>query len=369
MTEIAVQLRSATKRFGEIVAVRDVSLDIRRREFFTLLGPSGSGKTTVLRMVAGLNEPSAGEILIDDRDMSGLRPYERPIAMVFQSLALFPHMDVFSNIAFPLRMRRAGRTVIARRVGEMLDLVRLPDIGERKITELSGGQRQRVALARALVYEPRLLLLDEPFGALDRRLREEMQLELVRLHREIDVTIINVTHDQREALMLSDRIAVMNEGEVIQVDQGESLYLRPATRFVASFMGDASLIDGTIQQSADVGAAPGSADLVCGDVTLAVLSVNGSGVDSGPASLVLRSEAVRISQQQGGLKGCDNQLQGRVDIALFEGPADYYEVFVPSLDATIRVSAPTPQGRVERFSLGDPVWIGWHAAAAPLVRA
>ena len=366
MTEIAVQLRSATKRFGEIVAVRDVSLDIRRREFFTLLGPSGSGKTTVLRMVAGLNEPSAGEILIDDRDMGGLRPYERPIAMVFQSLALFPHMDVFSNIAFPLRMRRVGRAEIARQVGKMLDLVRLPDVGERKITELSGGQRQRVALARALVYEPRLLLLDEPFGALDRRLREEMQLELVRLHREIDVTIINVTHDQREALMLSDRIAVMNEGEVIQVDQGEALYLRPATRFVASFMGDASLIDGTIQRSADTGAAPGSADLVRGDVTLAV---NGSGVDSSPASLVLRSEAVRISRQQDGLKGCDNQLQGRVDIALFEGPADYYDVFVPSLDATIRVSAPTPEGPGERFSLGDPVWIGWHAAAAPLVRA
>ena len=366
MIEIAVQLRSATKRFGEIVAVRDVSLDIRRREFFTLLGPSGSGKTTVLRMVAGLNEPSAGEILIDDRDMSGLRPYERSIAMVFQSLALFPHMDVFSNIAFPLRMRRMGRAEITRQVGKMLDLVRLPDIGERNITELSGGQRQRVALARALVYEPRLLLLDEPFGALDRRLREEMQLELVRLHREIDVTIINVTHDQREALMLSDRIAVMNEGEIIQVDQGESLYLRPATRFVASFMGDASLIDGTIQQSAAAGSTPGSADLVCGGVTL---TVDGSEVDSGPASLVLRSEAVRISQQQDGLKGCDNQLPGRVDIALFEGPADYYEVFVPTLEGTVRVSAPAPDGPVVRFSLGDPVWIGWHAATAPLVRA
>ena len=366
MTEIAVQLRSATKRFGEIVAVRDVNLDIRRREFFTLLGPSGSGKTTVLRMVAGLNEPSAGEILIDDRDMSGLHPYERPIAMVFQSLALFPHMDVFSNIAFPLRMRRAGRTAIARRVGEMLDLVRLPDIGERNVTELSGGQRQRVALARALIYEPRLLLLDEPFGALDRRLREEMQLELVRLHREIDVTIINVTHDQREALMLSNRIAVMNEGEVIQVDQGEALYLRPATRFVASFMGDATLIDGTIQQNADAGLRKASADFLCGDVTLAV---NGSEIGSGPASLVLRSESVRIARQQDGVNSCDNQLQGRVDIALFEGPADYYEVFVPTLEATIRVSAPAPEGPVERFSLGDPVWIGWHAAAAPLVRS
>ena len=357
MTEIAVQLRGATKRFGEIVAVRDVSLDIHRREFFTLLGPSGSGKTTVLRMVAGLSEPTAGEVFIDGLNMSGLRAYERPIAMVFQSLALFPHMDVFSNIAFPLRMRRVGRGEIARRVRDMLELMRLPDVGGRKITELSGGQRQRVALARALVYEPRLLLLDEPLGALDRRLREEMQLELVRLHQEIDVTIINVTHDQREALMLSDRIAVFNEGEVIQVDRGEALYLRPTNRFVASFMGDASLIDGALRDE-------GAAELVRGNVTLAVKD---SEIGSGPATLVLRSEVVQIGRQQDDLRHCDNQLPGRVDITLFEGPADYYEVFVPSLEVTVRVSAPAPQGPVQRFALGDEVWIGWQAAAAPLV--
>ncbi len=357
MTEIAVQLRGATKRFGEIVAVRDVSLDIYRREFFTLLGPSGSGKTTVLRMVAGLSEPSGGEVFIDGRDMSGLRPYERPIAMVFQSLALFPHMDVYSNIAFPLRMRRAGRGEIARRVRDMLELMRLPDVAERKVTELSGGQRQRVALARALVYEPRLLLLDEPLGALDRRLREEMQLELVRLHQEIDVTIINVTHDQREALMLSDRIAVFNEGQIVQVDRGEALYLQPANRFVASFMGDASLIDGVLRNE-------GATELLSGNVTL---TVRDAGIEAGPATLVLRSEVAQIGAREDDLRHCDNRLPGRVDIAVFEGPADYYEVFVPSLEVTVRVSAPAAQGPVQRFALGDEVWIGWQATAAALV--
>ncbi|MCE2483311.1 MAG: ABC transporter ATP-binding protein [Alphaproteobacteria bacterium] len=359
MSEIAVQLRGATKRFGEIVAVRDVSLDIHRREFFTLLGPSGSGKTTVLRMIAGLGEPSAGEVLIDGRDMRGLRPYERPIAMVFQSLALFPHMDVFSNIAFPLRMRRVARREIARRVGEMLELMRLPDVAERKITELSGGQRQRVALARALVYEPRLLLLDEPLGALDRRLREEMQIELVRLHREIDVTIVNVTHDQREALMLSDRIAVFNEGRVVQVDRGEALYLQPANRFVASFMGDASLVDGTYRND-------GAGELVRGAVTLTVKDARAA---SGPATLVLRSEVAQIGAEEGSLRHCDNRLPGRVDIAVFEGPADYYEVFVPALEVTVRVSAPAQHGPVRRFAPGEEVWIGWQAEAAPLVAA
>ena len=359
MTEIAVQLRGATKRYGETFAVRDVNLEIYQREFFTLLGPSGSGKTTILRMVAGLGEPTAGEVLIDGRSMKGLRAYERPIAMVFQSLALFPHMDVFSNIAFPLRMRRAGRGEITRRVRDMLELMRLPDVSARKITELSGGQRQRVALARALVYEPRLLLLDEPLGALDRRLREEMQLELVRLHQKIDVTIINVTHDQREALMVSDRIAVLDQGEVIQVDKGEALYLRPASRFVASFMGDSSLIDGTLRSQ-------GAAELVRGDVTL---TVRDSKIEAGPAALVLRSEVVQIGRQQDDVARCDNRLPGRVDIAVFEGPADYYEVFVQPLDMTIKVSAPTPIEHHERFSLGEEVWIGWQAAAAPLVPA
>ena len=197
-------------------------------------------------MIAGLIRPTSGQIWIGDEEVHERETHERDIALVFQSLALFPHMSVFSNIAFPLQMRRVGRGEIRRRVQQALDVVRLPDLSRRRINELSGGQQQRVALARALVYEPRLLLLDEPLGALDRRLREEMQLELVRLHQELDVTIVNVTHDQREALMLSDRIGVMQNGRLEQVGRSQALYTQPGTRFVAEFLGDANLLDGTV---------------------------------------------------------------------------------------------------------------------------
>ena len=243
-----VSLRQVSKVYGEQTAVRSVDLDIRKGEFFTILGPSGSGKTTVLRMIAGLVAPTEGEIIVDGKNVAGVKPYDRDISMVFQSLALFPHMNVASNIGFPLRMRRTGQREIQRRVSEVLEIVRLPQIEGRLVTELSGGQRQRVALARALVYQPTLLLLDEPLGALDRRLREEMQLELARLHREIDVTIMNVTHDQREALMLSDRMAIMDNGSIQQIGSAEELYTEPANPFVATFIGDGVLLTGRGQR-------------------------------------------------------------------------------------------------------------------------
>ena len=233
-----VELRGVSKTFGDVAALDDVSLSVRDGEFFTLLGPSGSGKTTVLRIVAGLIEPDGGEVLIAGASMRGVPTFERELAVVFQSLALFPHMSVAENIAFSLRMRRRSRADIAAAVREVLELVQLPDIGNRTITELSGGQRQRVALARSLVYKPRLLLLDEPLSALDRRLREDMQLELTRLHRELGVTIVNVTHDQHEALFVSDRVALMDAGKVVQVGHGREIYDRPATEFVAAFLGD-----------------------------------------------------------------------------------------------------------------------------------
>ena len=238
----AVRLVSATKVYGDFTAVDHVDLEIGQRELFTLLGPSGSGKTTILRMIAGLIRPSSGQIWIGDEEVHARETHERDIALVFQSLALFPHMTVYSNIAFPLQMRRVGRAEIRRRVQQALDVVRLPDLSRRRINELSGGQQQRVALARALVYEPRLLLLDEPLGALDRRLREEMQLELVRLHQELNVTIVNVTHDQREALTMSDRVAVMKDGRLIQIDEPARLHDHPADSFVASFIGEATML-------------------------------------------------------------------------------------------------------------------------------
>ena len=259
-----VELSGVSKKYGIVRAIDGVNLAIRPRELFTLLGPSGSGKSTVLRAIAGLVSVDTGKILIEGKDVLNVPTFKRNIGMVFQSLALFPHMSVFDNIAFPLKMRRLGRVEIAKRVAESLDVVRLPDIAQRRVHELSGGQQQRVALARALVYKPSLLLLDEPFGALDKRLREEMQLEIVRLHKEIDVTIINVTHDQVEAMILSDRIGVMNEGCIVQVENGEDLYRRPQTRFVADFLGRANCIDGALQRS-DTGASrivtPGGASL------------------------------------------------------------------------------------------------------------
>jgi len=239
-----VELVGAVKKYGDVAAIDGVDLAIRPRELFTLLGPSGSGKTTILRSIAGLVDLTDGGLFIAGQDVRKTPTYERNIGMVFQSLALFPHMTVFDNIAFPLRMRRRGKKEIAKRVQNSLDMVRLSDIAERRIHELSGGQQQRVALARSLVYDPKLLLLDEPLGALDKRLREEMQLELVRLHGEIDVTIVNVTHDQVEALVLSDRIGVMENGRLVQVGTPDEIYQHPKTRFVAEFVGRANLIDG-----------------------------------------------------------------------------------------------------------------------------
>jgi ABC-type Fe3+/spermidine/putrescine transport system ATPase subunit len=344
-----------SKVYGEHVAVNAVDLDIIRGEFLTILGPSGSGKTTILRIIAGLIDPTSGEVLINGRDVVGQKPYDRDISMVFQSLALFPHMTVFSNIAFPLRMRRLGRREIARRVQEALEIVRLPEIGQRSVRELSGGQRQRVALARALVYHPSLLLLDEPLGALDRRLREDMQLELVRLHQEIDVTIMNVTHDQREALMLSDRIAVMNAGRIEQVGAGDELYTQPAAPFVAAFIGDAILIAGVVTRAQGTFLTVGSTRVAVEETDI-----------EGSATLVLRSEVVRIGGDDDALVGCDNRFRGSVELAAFEGTGTYYEAHVPLLAQTVKASIPRSL-QAERFAPGDSVLVGWRSRDATLI--
>jgi putative spermidine/putrescine transport system ATP-binding protein len=355
----AVRLEGVHKQFGEIEAVQSLDLEIERGELLTLLGPSGSGKSTVLRMIAGLVKPTTGRIWIGDEEVGAHPTHERDIAMVFQSLALFPHMDVFANVAFPLRMRRLGRKEIASRVTEALSIVRLPDIERRRVDELSGGQRQRVAIARALVYQPQLLLLDEPFGALDRRLREEMQLEIVRLHRALDVTIVNVTHDQREALMLSDRIAVMNGGRLEQLGSSEAIYRAPATRFVAEFLGDANLIEGVLE--ADGGGA------------LRTASGRSIPVPGAPGELVgttcavaLKSEAIELERLSD--PAADNCLTGVVRLGVFEGGARYYEVDVAELDMRFKLSLPAAGGR-NSFEIGDRVGLRWDAADAHLVSA
>jgi putative spermidine/putrescine transport system ATP-binding protein len=246
MASAVLELAGVRKRYDSLVAVDDLDLALEAGEFLTLLGPSGSGKTTTLMMVAGLQQPDAGSIRLNGVSVARLPPYRRDVGMVFQNYALFPHMTVRRNVAFPLEMRGTPTAEIARLVDEALALVKLPDHGERLPKQLSGGQQQRVALARAMVYRPALLLMDEPLGALDRKLREQLQLEIKRVHRERSISVLYVTHDQEEALTMSDRIAVFNKGRIEQIGTPEELYDRPATRFVASFIGDTNLVEGRV---------------------------------------------------------------------------------------------------------------------------
>jgi len=243
-----VRISHVTKKFGDFVAVDDVSLDIRRGEIFCLLGGSGSGKTTLLRMLAGFERPSAGAIYIDGVDMASIPPYERPVNMMFQSYALFPHMSVEKNVAFGLEQEGVARAAIRRQVGEILEIVQMGGMGTRKPHQLSGGQRQRVALARALVKRPKLLLLDEPLAALDKKLRERTQFELLNIQQRLGVTFIVVTHDQEEAMTLGQRLGVMNRGRIAQVGSPADIYESPATRFVADFIGSVNMFEGRVSE-------------------------------------------------------------------------------------------------------------------------
>jgi putative spermidine/putrescine transport system ATP-binding protein len=239
---LPIAIRQVAKSYGPVRALDNVDLDIASGEFLTLLGPSGSGKTTLLMVLAGFTRPDQGSLRFGDTEVIRLAPHKRDVGMVFQSYALFPHMDVAANIAFPLKLRRVGRTEIAARVERALEMVQLAGYGDRRIAALSGGQRQRVALARAIVFEPRILLMDEPLSALDKQLREHMQIELRRLHEALGMTTVYVTHDQREALTMSDRIAVINHGRVMQLGTPRQIYERPANRFVAEFIGESTFL-------------------------------------------------------------------------------------------------------------------------------
>ena len=246
MTEIDVRLERVSKFFGDVPAVDDLSLDIAEGEFFSLLGPSGCGKTTTLRMIGGFEDPSLGTVYLGGRDVTDLPPYRRDVNTVFQSYALFPHLDVFENVAFGLRRKKVGGKDIGQRVRDAMSLVDLEGFEKRKPSQMSGGQQQRVALARALVNRPKVLLLDEPLGALDLKLRKQMQLELKRIQEEVGITFIYVTHDQEEAMTMSDRLAVMRRGQIEQIGAPELVYESPATEFVAGFLGASNLLDGEL---------------------------------------------------------------------------------------------------------------------------
>ena len=249
MTEYAIEIENVTKKFGDVTAVNNVSLKIKKGEFFSILGPSGSGKTTLLRSIAGFEYPDTGDVILNNKKMGDLPAYKRrEKVMVFQNLALFPHMNVFENIAYGLKVRGVKSDEITKRVNEQLAIVRLTGYGERRINQLSGGEQQRVAIARSLVNKPEVLLLDEPLSSLDRRLKEEMQIELKKLHERVGITFVYVTHDQELVLTVSEKIAVMNHGKIEQIGTPEEIYNSPASKFIASFIGDINLIEGKIEK-------------------------------------------------------------------------------------------------------------------------
>ncbi|MFZ0547598.1 MAG: ABC transporter ATP-binding protein [Candidatus Promineifilaceae bacterium] len=284
----AVELLHVTKAFGDFTAVEDTSLQIADGEFFSLLGPSGCGKTTTLRMIAGFEEPTLGKIFIKGQQVAGIPPYRRPVNTVFQSYALFPHMTVAQNVAFGLEMKKTNKSEIERQVNEALELVQLPGMAARKPKQLSGGQQQRVALARALVNHPQVLLLDEPLGALDLKLRKAMQLELKQIQSEVGITFIYVTHDQEEALTMSDRIAVMSDGKVQQVGEAKEIYENPANRFVADFIGETNFIVGQIAELGSPTTVKVGEDAVLGVVGDHAVSLGQS------VTLAIRPEKIRL---------------------------------------------------------------------------
>ncbi|MGH7318446.1 MAG: ABC transporter ATP-binding protein [Candidatus Rokuibacteriota bacterium] len=353
-----VELRGVTKAFGRVRAMDQVDLEVQKGEFLSLLGPSGSGKTTTLRVIAGLVEPTAGTVLIGGRVVTHVPVHRRNLAMVFQNYALFPHLSVFENVAFGLEMRQVGRTDVARRVAEALALVRLPGFEARYPHQLSGGQRQRVALARAIVVQPSVLLLDEPLGALDKKLRESMQVELKALQRSLGITTIFVTHDQEEALTLSDRIAVMNDGRIEQLDSPLEVYERPRTRFVSDFIGVTNFLEGEVTRG------DGHSVIVRTGKGLRIrVSDSAFPGDSPRATLSLRPE--KITLQRDRPVGGENVFRAVVENVVYLGTTTHYYVVT---DEGERLTAfeqnRLAQGSASRYTAGDIVYVDWRPESA-----
>lgn len=320
MPDVDVRLVDVVKRFGEAVAVDHISLEVRDGEFFSLLGPSGCGKTTTLRMIGGFEAPTSGLIELQGQDVTWLPPYQRNVNTVFQSYALFPHLTIFENVAFGLRRKKVKDTEVKARVTEMLNLVELPGYERRKPTQISGGQAQRVALARALINRPAVLLLDEPLGALDLKLRRQMQVELKRIQQEVGITFIYVTHDQEEAMTMSDRIAVMNNGRYEQLGDPESLYERPTTRFVAGFLGVSNLLPGSVEGSDDQHAIVRLAD----DTRIRAPRALVAGRSR--VAIGVRPEKVRLREEADAVPAGHNELHGVVRDASYLGVSTQYQI-------------------------------------------
>jgi putrescine transport system ATP-binding protein len=356
-----LQIRDVVKDFGGgAVAVNHVSVDIVKGEIFALLGPSGCGKTTLLRMLAGFEKPTSGQILLDRQDLATFPPYSRPINMMFQSYALFPHLTVWENIAFGLRRDRMPADKIATRVEAMLKLVQLGGYAKRKPHQLSGGQQQRVALARSLAKRPQLLLLDEPLGALDKKLREETQIELVNIIQEVGVTCVMVTHDQEEAMTMSSRIAVMSEGRILQVGAPADIYETPSTRFVADFIGNVNLMEGTLVEDA-----PDHCVIDCGTVKHFV----GHGI-TGTAGMALwvavRPEKIHLTRREPvaqGVAAAFNRVKGVVKNLAYFGSFTLYHVELPG-GPLLKVTQNNMQRhRDDELTWGDEAWAHWSTTS------
>ena len=346
-------LTGVTKRFGEVTAVEAMDLEIRDGEFFSLLGPSGCGKTTTLRMIAGFEFPTEGSVRIKGKEMGLEPPNRRPVNTVFQSYALFPHMTVAENVGFGLKMTGVGRTEIAERVARALDQVQLAHRADARPSQLSGGQQQRVALARALVNQPAVLLLDEPLGALDLKLRQAMQVELKELQERVGITFIYVTHDQEEALTMSDRIGVMNAGRLLQVGAPEAIYEHPTSRFVADFIGDINLVAAICLGSGRVSFGDG-----------AEAAVPGVGAAGEKVTVALRPERLHLTSPGGDVPAGANRVRGTVQRRVYHGDGFSYEVTVAGV--TLKVRQENTPG-LARFEAGADVEVFWDPSAANLV--
>jgi spermidine/putrescine transport system ATP-binding protein len=356
-----IRLESITKRFAETLAVDDLSLEIPRGSFFAMLGPSGCGKTTTLRMIGGFEDPTAGRVFLGGIDVTDHPPFRRDVNTVFQSYALFPHLSVERNVAFGLERKKVGKQEIRERVSDILDLVQLTGLDKRRPQQLSGGQQQRVALARALVNHPRALLLDEPLGALDLRLRRQLQIELKRIQADIGITFVHVTHDQEEALTMADTIAVMNEGRIEQMGSGEELYERPRTEFVANFLGISNLLDGTVGSRDGAMAA---FDAEEGERVLVPTDRLGL-VNTGAVRIGVRPEKIAISANGSGAETSSstrNVIHGRVTVASYLGVSIQYLVETKA-GRELTVIAPNRDGdTTDSIGPGRDVSLAWNPA-------
>ena len=359
-----ISIRNTSKHFGSVKAVDDISFNIRQGEFFSLLGASGCGKTTLLRMLAGFEQPTLGNIYIDGQPQAGVPPHQRPVNMVFQSYAIFPHLNVHKNIAYGMRKSGLSKAEVDKQVDEMLELIKLPGYGKRGAHQLSGGQRQRIALARALIKRPKVLLLDEPLGALDKKLREQMQLELRALQRDVGITFVFVTHDQEEAMTMSDRIAVMSMGKVLQIDSPTSLYEIPRVKEVADFIGTINFFEGEIKGK------EGKATVV-ETQGLGKVHSTASGAEaptSGKITVALRPEKFNISFQQPNVQ--TNVVEGVLQAAAYLGDRSHYYVKINGREAPVAVASQNAQRQMQAVDADkhEKVWLTWDEDSALLLK-